>query len=199
MCSLTSLAGPKRSKAPAKEKARPTAPAPATPYIGLLPTTSDSEEYAPLLARANELLKAEYEKYELDYVPEGESEQASAEVARSRKIEGVRLRLILTAAREQMRASLLVTKIPGGGLRGSWFVHASGPDNVELLEAIVPAIVADVAADLKWTKKVVAAEAPASPPASPVAAAEAPVAPAPDAVKQVEAEKAEGEAPTAAR
>jgi len=54
-CSLTTSAGPKKKSAP------PVAPPPAvaaTPYVGVLPTVSDSEEYAALLTHANELLKA---------------------------------------------------------------------------------------------------------------------------------------------
>lgn len=170
-CSLTSYAGPKKKSA----AVAPVPAAPivvATPYVGVLPTVSDSEEYAALLTHANELLKAEYDKYELDYVPEGESDQASADAVRAKKTEGVRLRLTLTAAREQMRASLMVMKIPGGGLRGSWFVHASGPEANDLLEAIVPNIVSDMAGDLGWKKKPVAAEpvkaeAPAAPATAP--------------------------------
>jgi len=109
-------------------------------------------------------------------VPEGESDQASADIVRAKKTEGVRLRLTLTAAREQMRASLMVMKIPGGGLRGSWFVHASGPEANDLLEAIVPNIVADLADDLGWKKKPEAVKAAAEPvkaeqPASPAESA----------------------------
>lgn len=181
MCSLTSFAGPKKQKAAAgRVQPRPAAiVTPATPYIGLLATTSDSEEYQALLERANTLLKAEYATYAVDLVPDGEAEQASAAIAKARKIEGVRLRLVLTAAREQMRASLLVTKILGGGLRGSWFAHASGPDNVELLEAIVPSLVGDVATDLGWTKKPVTEPAMVS---APVVEAPA-VAPKPEAAQ----------------
>lgn len=175
-CSLTSYAAPRKKKS-VPAAAPIAAPAVvATPYVGVLPTVSDSEEYAALLSHANELLKAEYDKYELDYVPEGESDQASADAVRAKKTEGVRLRLTLTAAREQMRASLMVMKIPGGGLRGSWFVHASGPEANDLLEAIVPNIVSDMAGDLGWKKKptppeVVKAEVPPEPVKAEAAAA----------------------------
>ena len=177
-CSLTAYAGPKKKSVPVVVAPAPAVP--ATPYVGVLPTVSDSEEYAALLTHANELLKAEYDTYQLDYVPEGESDQVSADVVRAKKTEGVRLRLTLTAAREQMRASLMVMKIPGGGLRGSWFVHASGPAANELLEAIVPNIVADLAGDLGWKKKPVAEAVKAEAPAEPVKAAEpsAPTTPA---------------------
>lgn len=167
-CSLTAYAGPKKKSAPVVVAPPPAVP--ATPYVGVLPTVSDSEEYAALLTHANELLKAEYDTYQLDYVPEGESDQVSADVVRAKKTEGVRLRLTLTAAREQMRASLMVMKIPGGGLRGSWFVHASGPAANDLLEAIVPNIVADMAGDLGWKKKPVAEAVKPVVPAEPMKA-----------------------------
>jgi hypothetical protein len=145
LCSLATLGGPK------PEPALPPVPTPT--YAAVLPTKSASPEYAELLDDATEGLRAELAKYDVELAPDGEDEAAGSAVVKAKKTTGVRLQLTLTAAREQMRASLLVTKLPGGGLRGSWSVHASGPSAVELVDAIVPAIVEDVAGDLGWKKK----------------------------------------------
>jgi hypothetical protein len=124
-----------------------------TPYVGVLPSVTESEAYKPLLAKADALMKAALDAFVLDAAPPEASDEALAEAVKAKQTTGLKVKLVLTEAREQMRASLLVTKIPGNGLRGSWFVHASGPAADELLEAIVPAIVADAAQDLGWQKK----------------------------------------------
>lgn len=142
------LAGPK--KAPAE--AAP-APAPSANYVSIESTVSSSPEYQALLQQADAALEEELLKYEVDLAPDGESAEASAQAAKAKGTTGVRIRLTLTAAREQMRASLLVTRLPGNALRGMWNVHASGPLPADLVEAIVPAIVEETAADLGWKKK----------------------------------------------
>ncbi|MBL8921141.1 MAG: hypothetical protein JNJ54_19920 [Myxococcaceae bacterium] len=147
LCSVATFGGPKPPPAPT-----PVAAAPPT-YAAVLPTKSESPEYASLLDDATDGLRAELAKYDVELAPQGEDEAAGSAAVKAKKTTGVRLQLTLTAAREQMRASMLVTKLPGGGLRGSWSVHASGPSAAELVEAIVPAIVEDLAQDLGWKKR----------------------------------------------
>lgn len=150
LASAAAWAGPKKrdTGAPA-----PAPAAPAAPYVGVLPSETEAEAYKPLLGQADALMKAALDAFVLDFATPGESDEASAEAVKAKQTTGLKVKLVLTEAREQMRASLLVTKIPGNGLRGSWFIHASGPAPNELLEAIVPAIIADVAQDLGWQKK----------------------------------------------
>jgi hypothetical protein len=148
--SMVAFAGPKKKEvAPA-----PPAPAaPTTPYVTVLPTETESEAYEALLAQADALFKQALDAFVLEYSPPAESDEAAAAAVKAKQTVGFRVKLTLVEAREQMRASLLVTKIPGNGLRGSWSVHASGPEASELVEAIVPAIVADMTQDLGWEKK----------------------------------------------
>ncbi|MDX2012389.1 MAG: hypothetical protein SFW67_19490 [Myxococcaceae bacterium] len=152
LVSSVTWAGPKKGEKD-KPVSQPAPAAPAVPYLGVLPTETEADAYKPLLAQADALMKAALDGFVLDYAPPGEADDASAATVKAKQTTGLRVKLVLTEAREQMRASLLVTKIPGNGLRGSWFIHASGPEANELLEAIVPAIIADVAQDLGWQKK----------------------------------------------
>lgn len=145
LCSFSTFGGPKNTEAPVA--------VPTPTYAAVLPTKSESAEYAELLDDATTGLRTELAKYDVQLAPEGEDEAAGSAVVKAKKTTGVRLQLTLTAAREQMRASMLVTKLPGGGLRGSWSVHASGPSAAELVDAIVPAIIEDLASDLGWKKK----------------------------------------------
>ncbi len=101
-----------------------------------------SDEYSELEPRAIELLRSELSKFDLELAEEG----ADGGV----KVQGVTVQLSVEAAREQMRGTLLVTKLPGGGLRGSWFVHASGPAAADLLEAVIPALIEETSTDLEW-------------------------------------------------
>ncbi|MCU0697104.1 MAG: hypothetical protein MUC96_11280 [Myxococcaceae bacterium] len=147
-------AGPKKKDKEKPVEAAPAAPvAPSTPLVSVLPTETEAEAYKPLLAQADALMKAALEGFVLDTAAPDATDADLAAAVKAKQTVGVRVKLVLTEAREQMRASLLVTKIPGNGLRGSWFIHASGPAPDELLEAIVPAIVADAAQDLGWQKK----------------------------------------------
>jgi hypothetical protein len=167
--SMAAFAGPKKKESAAPAPAPPAAP--TTPYVTVLPTETESEAYKALLAQADALFKQALDAFVLEYSPPAESDEAAAAAVKAKQTVGFRVKLTLVEAREQMRASLLVTKIPGNGLRGSWSVHASGPEAGELLEAIVPAIVADMAQDLGWVKKAAPrADAATTPPADETAA-----------------------------
>lgn len=138
LCSVVGLAGPKKKVVKAEP---PSAGAPVTPFVVVSPVRL-SDEYTELEPRAIELLRSELSKFEIDLVDEG----ADGGV----KGQGVTVQLSVEAAREQMRGTLLVTKLPGGGLRGSWFVHASGPAPADLLEAVIPALIEESSTDLGW-------------------------------------------------
>lgn len=137
LCSVSGLAGPKKKVV----KAEPVAAAPLTPFVAISPVRL-SDEYSELEPRAIELLRSELSKFDLELAEEG----ADGGV----KVQGVTVQLSVEAAREQMRGTLLVTKLPGGGLRGSWFVHASGPAPADLLEAVIPALIDETSTDLEW-------------------------------------------------
>lgn len=139
LCSVVGLAGPKKSVV--KPEPAVAASAPVTPFVAVAPVRL-SDEYSELEPRAIELLRSELSKFDLDLAEEG----ADGGV----KVQGVTVQLSVEAAREQMRGTLLVTKLPGGGLRGSWFVHASGPAPADLLEAVIPALIDESSADLGW-------------------------------------------------
>lgn len=153
LVALSVGAGPKKKPEAAAAPLAPSNALPTPLYVGFLASETESEEYKPLLEQADALVKAELAKYAIELAPVGESDDDSAKAAKAKQTTGVRVKLTLTQAREQMRAALLVTKIPGNALRGSWFVNASGPAPTELVDAIVPAIVADVAQDLGWQKR----------------------------------------------
>ncbi|MBM4779441.1 MAG: hypothetical protein GQE15_17175 [Archangiaceae bacterium] len=138
LCSVVGLAAPKKKVVKAEP---PVAGAPVTPFVAVAPVRL-SDEYTELEPRAIELLHAELSKFELELADEG----ADGGV----KGQGVTVQLSVDAAREQMRGTLRVTKLPGGGLRGSWFVHASGPAPADLLEAVIPALIDESSTDLGW-------------------------------------------------
>lgn len=137
MCSVVGLAAPKKKVVKADP---PVAGAPATPFVVVSPVRL-SDEYTELEPRAIELLRSELSKFDIDLADEGDG---------GVKAQGVTVQLSVEAAREQMRGTLLVTKLPGGGLRGSWFVNASGPAPAELLEAVIPALLEESGSDLGW-------------------------------------------------
>lgn len=137
---VVGVAAPKKKVI--KPEPAPAASTPSTPLVVVAPVRL-SDEYTELEPRAMELLRAELSKFDLDLLDEGDG---------GVKGQGVTVQLSVEAAREQMRGTLLVTKLPGGGLRGSWFVHASGPAPADLLEAVIPALIDETSTDLEWKK-----------------------------------------------
>lgn len=83
--------------------------------------------------------------------PDGETKAAALQALQAQKRRGFEVDLTLTPTKDGgLKADALVLTYPERAFRGAWGMGGSGAGVKELLEAIIPALMNDVAADLDW-------------------------------------------------
>lgn len=160
LCPLVASAAPPPKKTAGKA-AKPPPPA-AEPAPGPVETGPVFVHVAPIVDGVHSLadaamdagekaLKAALAEKSATVLSPEEPEAALAEAAKAAKPRAYQLKLTVTrAAEEGLKVELLVATFPKGSLKGSWSVTGSGAPAAELMEAIVPRVIADAAQDLQW-------------------------------------------------
>ena len=78
-----------------------------------------------------------------------EAPSAVTALMKLRKIKAYQLRILLTWADDKFTTEIMALQYPEMSLRGSWRVSGSGGELQELVDAVVPSVVDDAAADLE--------------------------------------------------
>lgn len=160
LCPATAIAAPPAKKAAGKaSKPAPPppveAPAPAETgpvFVYVMPIVDGVHSLADAAMNAGEkALKAALGEKSATVLSPDDPEADLAAAAKANKPRAFELKLTITRAPEDgLKAELLVATFPKGSLKGSWSVTGSGASAAELMEAIVPKVIADAADDLKW-------------------------------------------------
>ncbi len=159
LCPLLAQAAPpaKKGAAKASKPAAPPPEAPAPPETGpvfvyVMPIVDGVHALADAAMDAGEkALKAALTEKSATLLSPDDPEADLGQVPKASKPRAYELKLTISRAKDDgLKAELLVASFPSGALKGSWSVTGSGAPAAELVEAIVPKVVADAADDLKW-------------------------------------------------
>ncbi|MBX7097717.1 MAG: hypothetical protein K1X89_08395 [Myxococcaceae bacterium] len=104
-----------------------------------------------LLAAALTLARNGATKAGATLAPDGETKAAALQALQAQKRRGFEVDVTLTPTKDGgLKADALVLTYPERAFRGAWGLGGSGAGPKELLEAIIPALMSDVATDLDW-------------------------------------------------
>jgi tetratricopeptide (TPR) repeat protein len=107
---------------------------------------------AARLAQATALQREAVGKLGVVLAPEGESREAALGVIKAQRLKAYQLSLRFTRGAEpdSLKVDAMVSTYPENALRGMWGTTVSGGEPEELVAALVPSVVRDLAGDLDW-------------------------------------------------
>jgi hypothetical protein len=120
-------------------------------YIAIEPVENKASVSSDVLNTAHELLRREVSAMGATVAPAGESESQTNSIVKSNGYRGFLLKTkLLPNGSSGLKIEVLIMKLPGNAMQGSWNVKAAGGKPEAQLKALVPRVVSDAANDLEW-------------------------------------------------
>lgn len=131
-------------------------PADLTPLYIALPPIKDETNSPEVVQLTEQLVRQRLTEMGATFAPGGETEQAAQLVIKGRNLQGwqlmVKLRPQEVKGAEGIKIDIVCLTYPDKLLKGSANVKASGRTQSELVKAMVPRLLGDIAEECEWAR-----------------------------------------------
>lgn len=125
-------------------------------YIALPPIKNETNSSPEVVALAEQLVRERLTEMGATFAPSGETEKAAQSVIKDGNLQGwqllVKLRPQEVKGTEGIKIDVVCLTYPDKLLKGAANVKAAGRKQAELVKAMVPRVIGDIAEECEWAR-----------------------------------------------